>query len=110
MPVKLLDRWLALCVQSYRKQDGEDFQVGCIQSNTSALRLYLNDKCVNITLLGVMQETVECKCKELKAKGYGHRPNAVEYITPDMEEKMWDSSVFGAETPKKLIYTLVFFI
>ena len=61
-------------------------------------RSYLNDKGVNITLLGVMQETVECKCKELKAKGYGNRQNASEYITPDMEEKMWDSSVLGAET------------
>ena len=110
LPVKLLDRLLAVYVEQYKKIDGGVFQVGCVTTNMSALKAYLAEKGVNTSLLGVMQDALDSKAKELKAKGFGYTPNAAQYILPEQEEKMWVSGVFGSDSPRKLIYTLVYYM
>ena len=107
MPIKLLDRLLAVYVEKYEKKDGGQYQVGCVTTNMSALKAFLAEKGVNTSLLGVMQDAMDSKVKDLKAKGFGNVPNAAQYILPDQEEKMWTEGVFGRDTPRKLIYTLI---
>ena len=110
MPIKLLDRLLAVYVEQYEKKDGGQYQVGCVTTNMSALKAFLAEKGVNTSLLGVMQDAMDSKVKDLKAKGFGNVPNAAQYILPDQEEKMWTEGVFGRDTPRKLIYTLIFYL
>ena len=110
LPLKLLDRLLAVYIEQYKQQNGKEYQVGCVNTNMSSLKAFLAEKGIQTAFLGVMQDAVESKCTELKAKGYGNTPNAAAYIMPEQEEKMWEQKVFGAETPRKLIYTVIFYM
>ena len=58
----------------------------------------------------LMQDAMDSNVKDLKAKGFGNVPDAAQYILPDQEEKMWTEGVFGRDTPRKRIYTLIFYL
>ena len=110
MPIKLLDRLFAVYVDQYQKKDGGLYQVGCVTTNMSALKAFPAEKGVNTSLLGVMQDAMVSKVNYLKAKGFGNVPNAAQYVLPDHEDKMWTEGVFGRDTPRKLIYTLILYL
>ena len=104
MPIKLLHPLLAVYVEQYQRKDGGQYQVGCVTTNMSALKAFLAEKGVNTSLLGVIQDAMNSEVKDSNV------PNAAKYKWPDHEEKMWTEGVFGRDTQRKVIYTLIFYM
>ena len=75
----------------------------------SAQKAFLAEIAVNTSLLAVMQDAIDSKAKDFKAKDFGNVLNVAQFILPDNEEK-WQEGVFGCDRPRELIYILIFYM
>ena len=55
-----------------------------------------------------MKDWMDSKMKDLKAKVLGKVPNAAQYTLLDHENNLWTEGLFGRDTSRNLIYTLIF--
>ena len=56
-----------------------------------------------------MQDAIDSKVKDLKAKGFGNVLNVAQFILTNKEEKMTEG-VFGCDRSRKFIYILIFYM
>jgi hypothetical protein len=63
---------------------------------------------VHDTQFKTSKEVLAGKRKELKERGKGNREKRAEPLTPDEEEKLWQSGELGSSNPTSLQQTLWF--
>ena len=118
---ELLNLWLARFVVEIRRADGEPYPPSSINSILSGLYRYckacaptgspppnfMDRKNPHFRdLTGALQ----VKCRELREKGVGALVKHAAVITPDEEERFWETKVLGVHSPVALQRAVFFYV
>ena len=118
---ELLNLWLARFVVEIRRADGEPYPPSSINGILSGLYRYckacaptgspppnfMDRKNPHFRdLTGALQ----VKCRELREKGVGALVKHAAVITPDEEERFWETKVLGVHSPVALQRAVFFYV
>ena len=90
-----------------RKTDGKEYPCNTLHHIVAGLQRYLHYKGKTVDLFKDLKKSRRgIKC--LQAKGVGGRKCQTEVITPEEEQKLWQTGQLGDSNPQQLLNTIVY--
>lgn len=106
MDIDRIDQLLAFWLMDLKSANGTEYELGTITSYLSSIKAYLKDIGHDINKLDVTKRVSMAKKKNLKSQGKGNLPNRASCLSPEDEDKLWDSGAFGKSDPESLLHSL----
>ena len=113
IPVAELNSHIAQFFLTVRKRTGEEYEPVTLRSMMSSFERYLKRHNYGISLISgyefsKVREVLKCKQKDLKKQGHGNKPRAVDEITDQEIDFLYEANELGSKSPTSLINTLWF--
>ena len=112
IPPPVLDDLLALFFVSVRKESGnEEYEPCTLKGMQSSFERHLKEHSYSHSVIASAEffksrEAIRSKCRQLKKKGKGNKPNKKRAPTQEEISKMWESGALGSGTPETLQHTM----
>ena len=111
LPPADLDQILQSFYAEIKKQNGKDYQPGCLSNMQSGIDRYLKEKNYNFSIVrdrefATSKAVLEGKARMLWENGLGRRPNKAHSLTAREEEVLWECGQLGSTTPMSLVNTV----
>ena len=113
MTAEELTHWLSRFVVEVRKTDGKEYPPNTLHHIVAGLQRYLRHEGKTVDLFkdlkfSPFRASLDGEMKRLQAKGVGGRKRQAEVITPEEEEKLWQTGQLGDSNPQQLLDTIVY--
>ncbi|XP_033745632.1 zinc finger MYM-type protein 3-like [Pecten maximus] len=104
-----LDKFLSEFVLCVRQKDGSDYQPSYLRGILGSLERYLKRHSLisNYEFAGA-REALKTKKKDLKKKGLGNKPMAIDAISDSEINMLYECKQLGINTPEELLNTVWF--
>ena len=112
-----LDTYIGTYIKLVKKSTPnglEDYEPDSLTSIHRAIDRYLRENNYGYSLLtspefSVSKKILECRRKELKSLGKGNKPNQAEPLTPQQEDRLWETGQLGDNNARQLQNTVWWF-
>lgn len=111
--VEELNTWMPYFIAEIRTQSKKPYQANSILQFVLCLQTHcrLNGKDYKFLVekrFERIRNALDSVMKLRQKEGRGNNPRKAEIITEDQENFLWNNSILGGDTPKKLVSTLIY--